>query len=151
LQLPLHCQFTQVQFQHGEPILSPQIANGQDRPTEEDYRRSFEFHRYADFMPPGEEEDTTLIGLVDKIGNRWRRISEILGQQFPPRTRIEIKNRAKWLLDTRRNTRLMSRRQDESPDPIIEEVPVEATRGENFDPVRFFTVSAFPTADSQIE
>jgi hypothetical protein len=39
----------------------------------------------ADFMPFGEEEDTILIGLVDKIGNRWKRISEILGQQFPPR------------------------------------------------------------------
>jgi hypothetical protein len=46
----------------------------------------------------------------------------------------------------------MSRRQDESSDPIIEEeIPVEATRGENFDPVKFFTGSAFPTADSQIE
>jgi hypothetical protein len=46
----------------------------------------------------------------------------------------------------------VSRRQDESPDPIIEEkIPVEVTRGENFDPVRFFTGSAFPTADSQIE
>jgi hypothetical protein len=90
--------------------------------------------------------------LVDKIGNRWRRISEILGQQFPPRARIEIKNGAKWLLDMWRNTQLVSRRQDESPDPIIEEeIPVEATGGENFDPVRFFTGSTFPTADSQIE
>jgi hypothetical protein len=87
-----------------------------------------------------------------KIGRPKKRITEILGQQFPPRTRIEIKNRAKWLLDTRRNTELVSCRQDESPDPIIkEEIPVEATRGENFDPVRFFTESAFPTADSQIE
>jgi hypothetical protein len=93
-----------------------------------------------------------LIGLVDKIGNRWKRISEILWQEFPPRTRINIKNRAKWLLDTRRNTQLESRRQDESPDPIIEEeIPIEATRGENFEPVRFFTGSVFPTADSQIE
>jgi hypothetical protein len=53
----------------------------------------------ADFTPFGEEEDTALIGLVDKIGNRWKRISEILGQQFPHRTRIEIKIRSKWLLE----------------------------------------------------
>jgi hypothetical protein len=67
-------------------------------------------------------------------------------------SRLEIKNRAKWLLDTRRNTQTVSHRQDESPDPIIEEkLPIEATRGENFDPVRFFTGSAFPTVDSQIE
>jgi hypothetical protein len=104
-----------VQFQHGEPIFSPQIANGQDRRPK-------------------------------------KRINEILGRQFPPRMRIEIKNREKWLLDTRRNTYLVSRRQDESPDRIIEEeIPVEATRGEQFDPLRSFAGSAFPTADSQIE
>jgi hypothetical protein len=46
----------------------------------------------------------------------------------------------------------VSRRQDESPDPIIEEeIVVEATRGENFDPVWSFTWSGFSTADSQIE
>jgi hypothetical protein len=106
----------------------------------------------ADFMPFGKEEDIAFIGLVDQIGNRWKRISEILGQQFPPRTRIEIKNCAKRLLDTRRTTQLVSCRQDESPDPIIEEeIPVEATRGENCNPVRFFTAPAFPTADCQIE
>jgi protein-disulfide isomerase-like protein with CxxC motif len=80
-------------------------------------------------MPFGEEEDTALIGLVGKIGNRWSRINEILGQQFPSRTRIEIKNHAKWLFDTRRNTQSVSRRQDESPNPMIEEeIPVEAIR-----------------------
>jgi hypothetical protein len=46
----------------------------------------------------------------------------------------------------------VSGRQDESPDPIIEEeIPVEATRGENVDPVRFLTESTFPTAGSQIK
>jgi hypothetical protein len=106
----------------------------------------------ADFMPFGHEEDTVLIGFVDKIGNRWKRISGILGQQFPPRPRIEIQNGAKWLLDMRRNTQLVSRRQGELPHPIRkEEIPVEATRSESFDPVKFFTGSAFPTADSQIE
>jgi hypothetical protein len=46
----------------------------------------------------------------------------------------------------------MSRCQDELPDTIIEEeIPVEATRVEKFDTVRFFTGCAFPTADSQIE
>jgi hypothetical protein len=67
-------------------------------------------------------------------------------------SRLEIKNRAKSLLDTGRNAQLVLRRQDESPDPIIEEeIPVEAISGENFDPGRFFIGSPFPTPDSQIK
>jgi hypothetical protein len=132
--------------QNPKVSMSPYLSSHRNEPTREDAMAN------AGFMPFGEEEDTALIGLVNKIGNRWKRISKILGQHFPHRTRIEIKNRAKWLLDTRRNTQSLSRRQDESPDPIIEkEIPVEATRGENFDPVKFFTEFAFPTTDSQIE
>jgi protein-disulfide isomerase-like protein with CxxC motif len=36
---------------------------------------------------------------VHRIGNHWKRIAEILGAQFKPRSRLEIKNRAKFLMD----------------------------------------------------
>jgi hypothetical protein len=47
---------------------------------------------HQDFAPFEEEEDVALIGLVERIMNRWKRISAILGQRV---TQLRIHARLK--------------------------------------------------------
>jgi hypothetical protein len=47
----------------------------------------------------GPEEDKTLLELVDSIGNWWKRICQILAQQFGLRERTAIDDWAKGLME----------------------------------------------------
>jgi hypothetical protein len=85
-----------------------------------------------DFRPLGPAEDTAILERVNGIGNRWKMITEILSTQFSPRERMEIKHRAKWLMDCQANKAAME---------LTPEVP---DRGESlFPPEQFFVGPPF--------
>jgi hypothetical protein len=54
-----------------------------------------------DWRPFGEEEDQVILMWVDRIGNRWKRIAEILAQQFERREKLTIRHRARYLMGMR--------------------------------------------------
>jgi hypothetical protein len=49
--------------------------------------------------------------LGERIGNRWKRISEIPAQQFEPRDRCQVKHRANFIIDRIANAMAIARTQ----------------------------------------
>jgi hypothetical protein len=52
-----------------------------------------------DFRPFTEAEDGAILAWVERIGNHWKRISEITAPDFGLRDRCQIKHRAKFLME----------------------------------------------------
>jgi transposase len=126
---------------HGRSI-SPYLSSHRDEPTPEDAADD------PGFRPFGRDEDNAILEWVDRIGNHWKRISEVLAPRFGPRERIEVKHRAKWLTDTRENQR---RAEAAVPDPDPEERardPEVPAPGSAFAPEQFFSGAAFPLEDA---
>jgi hypothetical protein len=110
--------------------ISPYLSSHRSEPTAEDAAAN------KDFRPFEATEDEAILGLVYRIGNRWKRIAEILEPQFGHRERTEIKHRAKWLMDSQANQQKMKQ---------LPEAPAEEEAA--FDPGEFFTGPAFPKED----
>jgi transposase len=117
--------------------ISPYLSSHRTEPNPEDAIA------HQDWRPFEDEEDQAILMWVDRIGNRWKRICEILNSQFgpekPPRTRLEIKQRAKWLMDMRANLQHMTQpvviTQEEEEE---EEEEAPALSGPVFNPGGFF-------------
>jgi transposase len=108
--------------------ISQYLSSHQSEPTPEDGAAN------PDFEPFTKEEDQAILMWVDRIGNRWKRMSEILAQEFRSRPRIEIKHRAKWLMDMRTNQQRIAQ-----PVVIPEEEPEASIATEpEFHPDAFF-------------
>jgi hypothetical protein len=69
---------------------------------------------------------------VNRIGNGWKRITEILCTPFGPRERTESKHRAKSFMDCQGN---------EAPKDLAREAPVEEES--TLSPAEFFHGSPF--------
>jgi transposase len=118
--------------------ISQYISSHQHEPKPEDAAANQDFRLFVS------EEDEAILSWVDRIGNRWKRISEILAPQFGQRERTEIKHRSKWLQETRLNLQLMARGAvipNEEMTPPNEE-PAD-TNETPFDTEAFFSVPAF--------
>jgi hypothetical protein len=71
---------------------------------------------------------------VDPFGNHWKRITEILAQQFEPREKLTIKHRARHLMGMRSNLQHM-----QQPLVTTDGKPEDEEREEpGFDPNGFF-------------
>jgi hypothetical protein len=80
----------------GRSIL-PYLSSHRIEPTAEDAVAN------PDFRPFTPEENKTILALVSRIGNRWKRVCEILELDFGPRQRTEVRHQLKWLTETREN------------------------------------------------
>jgi hypothetical protein len=77
--------------------ISPYLASHLSEQTPEDVAAN------PKFRPFTAEEDESVLHWVARLGNRWKRIYEILEPHFGPREWTEIKHRAKWLTEIREN------------------------------------------------
>jgi hypothetical protein len=73
---------------------------------------------------------------VNRIGNRWKRITEIHATRFPPRERLQIKHRAKFLMENLANASGMAQALAE-----VEVAPAQGNEQGGFDPETFFAVT----------
>jgi hypothetical protein len=62
-----------------------------------------------DFRPFSPEEEAVILTWVNLIGNRWKRISEIMAPRFGLGERVVIKHRAEMLMDNQTNLALVAR------------------------------------------
>jgi hypothetical protein len=110
--------------------ISQYLSSHRSEPIAEDAAANPDFRRF------GADEDAEILRLVQAIGNRWKRISEILASQFPARDRGQVKHRAKFLMDRMANDEMRARCQP--PAPHLEEAPFnpEAFFGDTSDPFR---------------
>jgi transposase len=109
--------------------ISPYLSSHRTEPNPEDAAANPDWRAFA------EEEDQLILQWVDRIGNRWKRITEILSQQFPPREKLAIKHRARWLLGMRSNLQQMQQPVVMPEEPVaIPEDPEEP----EFSPETFF-------------
>ena len=101
--------------------ISPYLSSHRSEPTLKDAAAN------PEFRPFEQEEDAAILVWLERIGNRWKRIAEILEPQFGHRERTEIKHRAKWLMECQANRQRMS---------SIPEAPAE--EGATFNDGEFF-------------
>jgi hypothetical protein len=69
------------------------------------------------------EDDEAILVLANRIGNRWRRVYEILEPDFGLRQRTEVRLRAKWLTDRHENLQRPALR---PPESMSRESPLDA-------------------------
>jgi hypothetical protein len=69
-----------------------------------------------DFRPLGRAKNAVIPEWVNGIGNRWKRITEILSTLFGPCESTEIKHEGKWPMDCEGNEALKN---------LTPEAPVE--------------------------
>jgi hypothetical protein len=106
--------------------ISQYLSSHRKEATAEDAAANQDFRAY------GPDEDAAILDLVDRIGNRWKRIAEILLERgFGHRERTSIKNPVKMLHDLRHNQILHDANQR------AEQLP-EEEKEEEFSPETFF-------------
>jgi hypothetical protein len=94
-----------------------------------------------DFRPFSREEDQFIVVHVNRMGNKWTRISQLFGEQFGARDRLAAKHRANWLIRDVEKAFLQHRL---TLPPIEEILSIESGRGRRggsespFDPQQFF-------------
>jgi hypothetical protein len=79
--------------------ISQYLSSHRSEATEEDAAANSDFRAFE------EEEDAAILDWVQLIGNRWKRITEILAPRFGSRERSQIKHPAKFLMDRLSNER----------------------------------------------
>jgi hypothetical protein len=93
------------------------LSSHRSKPTAEDAAAN------SDFRPFIPKEDEAILALVNRIGNHWKRVCEILEPDYGPRQRTEVRHRAKWFTDTREN---LQRPAPLSPESMSHEPPLDA-------------------------
>jgi hypothetical protein len=99
--------------------ISQYLSSHRNQPTGEDASAN------QDFRPFEAEEDEPILWRVERLGNRWKRITEILAPRFGQRDRCQIKHRAKFLMDRIANERLAQGDQDTLAEQQREEASLD--------------------------
>jgi hypothetical protein len=106
------------------------LSSHRNEPTEEDAAANRDFHLFA------KEEDELIVEWVNRIGNRRKRITEIHARRFPPREKLQIKHRAKVLMENLANASGMTQALAE-----VEVAPAQGNEQGGFDPETLFAVT----------